>query len=435
MNNSIWTSTASLPSFDVLKGEVHTEVLIIGGGLCGILCAYFLQQLGIDYLLVEGSTIGSGITKNTTAKITSQHGLIYDRLLKVRGRELASLYLWENEKALHTYRELAQTIPCDFETRDAYVYTLKDLRKIENEIRTVNSLGLKAEFAETPMLPLHTLGAIRFPGQAQFHPLKFLSAIAKDLHIFEHTFIRDLAEHTAWFDGGKITADKIIVTTHFPFLNKHGSYFLKLYQHRSYVLALDGAADVKGMYLDEARDGLSFRNHGRFLLLGGGSHRTGGTGGNFAELRSFAADAYPRAREANAWATQDCMSLDGVPYIGPYSKHTPTLYVASGFNKWGMTSSMMAAQLLCDLVTEKENPSNILFSPSRSMLKPQLLVNGGVATTNFLKPTKKRCPHMGCALSWNPQEHSWDCACHGSRFEADGRLIDNPATGNIELDK
>ena len=241
---SIWTSTVTMPHFPTLNEDVQTDVLIIGGGMACLLCAHQLQQAGVSCMVVEASFLASGITKNTTAKITSQHGLIYRTLVKRLGVEQARRYWQANQDALNALRRLCQQIDYDF-------------------------------------------------------------------------------------------------------------------------------------------------------------------------------------------STQDCMTLDGIPYIGQYSARTPNLYVATGFNKWGMTSSMVAARLLTDLITGKDNPDASLFSPSRSILRPQLGINAWEATRNLLTPTPKRCPHMGCALKWNPQEHSWDCPCHGSRFTEDGKLIDNPATGDL----
>lgn len=434
MLQSIWKDTQKMPRFKPLQGDIKTDVLIIGGGMCGILTAYFLKLAGVDYVLAEGNTIGSGTTQNTTAKITSQHSLIYDQLIRTAGWEKAFLYLQANEKALKKYRELAQKIDCDFEEKDAFVYSMFDRKKIEREVEAVNALGFPAEFCEELPLPFQTEGAVKFPAQAQFHPLKFLAGIAEGLNIYEHTWIRNLSPHTAWSEHGKITANDIIITTHFPFLNRHGNYFLKLYQHRSYVIALENAADVNGMYLDESKSGMSFRNEKELLLLGGGSHRTGKSGGNWTELREFAAECYPSAREKYAWAAQDCMSLDTRPYIGRYSKNTPHLYVASGFNKWGMTLSMAAGMMLSELIVAGKQEWEEVFSPSRSIWKPQLFLNGIETAVNFLNPSMRRCPHLGCALKWNPQEHTWDCPCHGSRFEQDGRLIDNPATGDAKVE-
>lgn len=433
MAESVWTESVKMPQFNKLRGSIKTDILIIGGGMCGILCAYFLKQKGIDYVLVEADTIGCGITKNTTAKITSQHGLIYQKIIKSEGMEKAKLYLDANESAIKKYRDISKNIDCDFEEKDAYTYSLSDRKKIEDEVKCVDSLGIKAEFVENLKLPFKTKGAVKFSNQAQFNPLKFIAAIAKNLNIYEHTFIKDISEHEAWSENGKITAEKIIVATHFPFINKHGSYFLKLYQHRSYCIALENAQDVDGMYVDETEKGMSFRNYKDLLFVGGGDHRTGKDGGNYDELRKFKLKYYPNAEEKYFWATQDCMSLDSIPYIGYYSKNTPNLYVATGFNKWGMTSSLVSAMILSDMVIGIENKYSSVFSPSRSIVKPQLFVNGMQALKNLLTPSTKRCPHMGCALKWNKAEHTWDCPCHGSRFEEDGTLIDNPSTGNIKI--
>lgn len=429
---SLWNKTWEQPNFPAQDGDMNTDVLIIGGGLAGVLCAHRLHGAGVSYVLAEAETICSGITQNTTAKITSQHSLIYDKLISQFGIERARQYLIANEAALQTYRELCQNIDCGFEEKAAYTYSLDDRRKLERELNALEKLHFPAEWVDELPLPFPIAGAVRFLRQAQFHPLKFVSAIAKGLHIYEHTRVRELIGTTAVTNHGRIHAKKIIVTTHFPFLNKHGSYFLKLYQRRSYVIALHGAPDVDGMYLDEAPNGMSFRNYENLLLIGGGGHRTGKNGGGWQELRDFARRYYPQAEEKYYWATQDCMSLDGVPYIGPYSAFTTNLYVATGFNKWGMTTSMVSAMILSDLVQEKENPNQEVFSPTRSILHPQLAVNGWEAVVSLLTPTAKRCPHLGCALKWNALEHTWDCPCHGSRFTKDGKLIDNPATGNLK---
>ena len=429
---SIWEQTARLPQFDALTGGVQTDVLIIGGGMAGILCAYFLEQAGVDYLLLEADRICGGVTGNTTAKITSQHGLIYSRLAREFGLEAARLYLEANEAALARYRSLCREIDCDFQEQDAYVYSLGRRDKLENEVAVLEQLGVPARLVSDLPLPIPAAGAVRFPGQAQFHPLRFIAAIARGLRVHEHTKVLSLRDGEAVTSGGTVRAGKVVAATHFPLLNRHGSYFLKLCQHRSYVLALRGAPELEGMYVDEAEDGLSLRSYHGLLLLGGGGHRTGKKGGGWAELSAVAQRAYPNAREAARWATQDCMSLDGVPYIGQYSARTPGLFVAAGFNKWGMTSSMAAAMLLADLVRGRDNPYAALFSPSRSILRPQLAANALEAAASLLTPTVPRCPHMGCALKYNRQEHSWDCPCHGSRFAQDGRLLDNPAM--VEID-
>lgn len=426
---SIWQKTAQLPRFAALQGNKKTDVLIIGGGIAGILTAYYLKQAGIDSILVEKGQLCQGTTSYTTGKITTQHGLVYHKLCKRWGIEGAQKYFTANQSALESYRRLCGQISCDFETKDNYVYTFDNEALLERELTVLGKMGVKVEFCRDLPLPVATAGAIKFPEQAQFHPLKFLAEIVKDLTIYENTFVKEMRGNTAVTDHGSIHGKTVIVTTHFPFINKHGSYFLKLYQHRSYVIAYENAQDVRGMYVDDSHAGLSFRNYGKYLLLGGGGHRTGKKGGNWEGLRQFAGQHYPRAQQICRWAAQDCMSLDDVPYMGRYSNRTGRLFVATGFNKWGMTGAMVAAQLLCEMVQGKENAYGDIFLPSRSICRPQLLVNGFESVTNLLSFTGKRCPHLGCALKWNPAEHSWDCACHGSRFDENGRVLDNPANG------
>lgn len=430
---SIWTENALLPHFGALEGDVKTDVLIIGGGITGLMCAYFLEEKGIDYILVEGRTICEGVTKNTTAKITSQHGLVYKKMLDSIGMEKARMYLEANQEAVSMYYRLCKDIACDFEKKTAYVYSLDNRQILEDEAEVLHRMGSDAYVTEVSELPFPTVGAVCFEHQAQFHPLKFISHIARNLKIYEHSFVREFVEHTAVTDHGKITFDRAVFATHFPIDNKHGMYFLKMYQNRSYVIALKNAVKMNGMYIDEAKGGMSFRGYGDYLLLGGGAHRTGKKGGCWQELRDFAGRYYPSSTEEYYWAAQDCMTLDGIPYIGPYSGNMPDCYVATGFNKWGMTSSMMAGMILSDMIAGKENPYAQVFCPSRSMMKPQLFINGWEAVTNLLTVARKRCPHLGCALKWNEVEHTWDCPCHGSRFDEDGNLLNNPANGGLKI--
>ena len=429
---SLWRENAQLPAFAPLETDLRTDVLVIGGGMAGILCAHMLREAGVDCALVEARNICGGVTQNTTAKLTVQHGLIYHKLLKSLGREGAQMYLRANQRALEAYRGLCTGLDCDFEERDNYVYSRNDPALLDRELTALQSLGVPARLVKSLPLPLQSAGAVCVPDQAQFHPLKFVASLAEGLRIHENTRVLELAPGLARTARGSIRAKRIIVATHFPMLNKHGLYFLKMYQHRSYVLALENAPELQGMYVDEAEVGMSFRNAQNLLLLGGGDHRTGKRGGGWRELADFARIHYPQARIRCRWATQDCMTLDGVPYIGQYSPRTPDLYVLTGFNKWGMTGAMAGALLLRDMLLDRTPDWAEVFSPARSMLHKQLFINAGEAVVNLLTPTAPRCPHMGCALKYNSQEHSWDCPCHGSRFAEDGALIDNPATGNLK---
>lgn len=430
---SIWQSSVKMPDFPRLNKDVKTDVLIIGGGIAGILTAYFLKENGIDCVVCEKERICGNTTQNTTAKITYQHGLIYSKIAKEFSLDTAKLYLQANKAAFDKYADLCADMDCDYEIKDNYVYSRDNRQALEEELSILKNIYYDAEFCENIPLPFQTQGAIKFKNQAQFNPLKFLSEIAKKLNIYENTFIRETGENTAITDKAKIEAENIIVATHFPIINKHGFYYLKLYQHRSYMLALENAQNVNGMYVDESKTGMTFRNYKDYLILGGGGHRTGKDGGNWKELEAFASIHYPSADIKYMWAAQDCISLDGMPYIGRYSPKTNNLFVASGFNKWGMTGSMLSAMILSDMIAGKENEYAEIFNPSRSILRPQLALNGFEAVKNLLTVSKKRCPHLGCALKWNAAEHSYDCPCHGSRFSQSGKVLNNPANEDLKM--
>ena len=421
-----------MPRFPRLEGDLRTDVLIVGGGLAGLLCAWNMTRAGIDCTLIEEHSIMHGVSGRTTAKITSQHGLVYGKLLKTFGPERTGMYWQANEEALALYRELAKTADFDYETKNNYIYATEGTAQLEAEMAAYDALKIPAIWETSLPLPFPVSGALCFANQAQFHPLKFAAHISQGLKIYENTKALSFFGNQVQTPKGIITAEKVVIASHFPMLNKHGAYFLKLYQQRSYVIALENAGNADGMYLDCRENGLSVRSAGDWLLLGGGGHRTGKPGLGWRLPENTAAKYYPQAKTVARWATQDCMTLDGMPYIGQYSKATPDLYVATGFQKWGMSTAMVAAGILTDLIQGRDNSYAALFSPQRSMLHKQLFINGIDSAVNLLRPTRPRCPHLGCALRWNAMEHSWDCPCHGSRFDKDGKVLNNPATDDLK---
>lgn len=239
---------------------------------------------------------------------------------------------------------------------------------------------------------------------------------------------------------GTIKAANIVFATHYPFINVPGFYFLRQHQERSYVLALQVRKELEGMYYSVDKNGLSLRSAGEILLLGGAGHRTGKCKcESYAYLRKMAQLYYPEAEEIMAWSAQDCMPHDGIPFIGRYSVFRPYWYVATGFHKWGMSSSMIAARIISRNILGLEGEKEFaVFSPQRLLVRASfknLLVDVRESikglSKGLLRSKRKRCPHMGCALEWNPEENSWDCPCHGSRFHHTGELEDNPAQRDL----
>lgn len=474
---SIWTKTVSLPEFPALEGHIKTDVAIIGGGLAGILTADLLRKEGAEVVVVEANRIGSGQTGGTTAKLTAQHGLKYGQLIKDLGANAARQYAQANLRAVERLRQQVSEwdIDCDFTDCTAFLYTVGAPGALQEEYSACKSLDMDVFLTQDTELPF-SAQALGLRNQARFHPLKLLAALAGGLPIYEHSRVLEAEAHQIKTEQGTVTAETIIFTCHFPFINMPGYYFARQHQERSYVLALEGASALRDVYLGVDEDKLSFRSWGKYLLLGGGGHRTGDNrqGGKYDLLRQAARRYWPDCRTAGAWSAQDCMPMDGVPYIGQYAESRPNWLVATGFQKWGMSSAVIAAEILSDLAMGRTPMAdNAVFSPQRfragasakqlaedaacsilglgrRMLEPGRISaeelpagHGGVVELNgekmgvyrdengevFAVPIK--CPHLGCQLEWNPDEKSWDCPCHGSRFDYRGKLLEGPAQTDL----
>ncbi len=439
---SIWHKSVTLPEFPALSGEESVPVAIIGGGMAGLLTAHVLRERGIRALVLEAGRICSGQTGRTTAKITSQHDLIYADLIDHLGEDTAAQYARANEEAIADYARIIEEgrIDCDFARCDAFLYSRTEATPLEQEVQAARHLGIAADFTRESELPFEIAGAVRFREQARFHPLKFLRAVVDGLDIRENTRVLSVEDDRIYTDRGTVQAEHIVFASHYPFVNVPGFYFARMHQERSYVLALENAWLPKDYYLGVDADGLSFRAAEGCLLLGGGSHRTGENpdGGKYDALCDAAQRLFPGSREVARWSAQDCVTVDHIPCIGQYARSQPRWYVATGFAKWGMTSSMAAAKIIAGMIAGDVPDFAEVFSPQRQVIsmdnmKP-LMNEAGHAIRNLAKVTPApRCRHLGCELTWNPDEETWDCPCHGSRFGPDGSLIDGPAQEKCDI--
>lgn len=473
---SIWCKDIELKERKPLPGNTSADIVVIGAGMAGILTAYLLKQQGKNVIILEADRIAGGQTKNTTAKITSQHGLIYDKLIRKYGRKKARLYARANEEAIQKFQQIVEQnhIDCDFQRIPAFLYSTQEEELLRKEAEAAARLGLPVSFQESSSLPFSTVGAVRFENQAQFHPLKFIQGIAEHLVIYENTMVYSVRGHKIYTNRGLVTAERIVFATHYPFLIIPGFYFIRQHQERSYIVAFSGAGKLEGVYYSIDEQGLSLRTEQDLLLVGAGGHRTGKNeaGGKYEYIRKQAERYFPEGREVAHWSAQDCVTHDMLPLIGAYSIFRPYWYVATGFQKWGMTLSMVSAMIICNEICGIPHPYGKLFTPWRChplVSAPKLAVDlgtsikgllagyhlfscdreedleyghGGIVRKGFRRygcyrdeqgkfhRISLRCPHMGCELLWNPDEKSWDCPCHGSRFDYDGRLIDNPAREN-----
>ena len=479
MIDSVWTKKVP-PRYPPLEGDIHTEAAVIGGGMAGVLTARLLREAGVDTVLLEAGRIGGGQTGGTTAKVTAQHGDKYRQLLSSLGPEAAGQYAAAQRQAVEDYDALIRRagIRCQWERCPSWL-TAGEEAPLREELEACRALGLPAEYQPAPELPFPAAGAVELPGQGRFHPLEFLYGAAQGLRICEDTRVLRAEENRLRTQRGAVSCRYVVFADHYPFPKVPGYYFLRLHQERSYVLALEGAKAPPAMVYRLEPNGkvLSLRPNGKTLLLGGEGHLTGEDreGGRYAALERRAAELFPGCRVTKRWSAQDCIPLDGVPYIGAFSPARPGWFVATGFGKWGMTNSMAAARIIRGLVTGLPEPWSGVFSPQRFRLSAsaQTLAENSIQAAKglgrrFLAPPRgiadhlpkghggiveaegrklgvyrdgtgevflvePRCPHLGCQLEWNPDEKSWDCPCHGSRFDYRGNLLDGPAQEGLEV--
>ncbi|HYG12232.1 MAG TPA: FAD-dependent oxidoreductase [Pyrinomonadaceae bacterium] len=491
---SLWIATTPETNFPALAGDLSVDVAVIGGGIAGIATAYLLKQAGATVAVVEAGRVVQSVTGNTTAKITSLHGLIYDHLISEFGEEKARIYADAQESAKELIASLVAqlNIDCDFRRAPAYTYTLdeQELEQITREVDAAKKLGLPASYTEETDLPFPVRAAVRFDNQAQFHPRKYLLALAEQIpgggsHVFEQTRVLDVEDADPCLvktEHGTLKARSVVVATHFPYPDPN-IYFAAMYPTRSYVLGCRLNSPVpQGMYVSTGTPHNSIRNNpyegGEIVMLGGEHHKTG-QGGDIREryqrLEQWARANFDVASVEFRWSTQDNNTVDKVPYIGKLSSGSERLYVATGFAGWGMTNSHVAAQLLSDMILGRDNHWIKLFDPSRfkpvtsardfirenmnvaqefmsdRISTPELndlgdLPTGGGSVVEWkgervaiykddggkVYSCSAVCTHMGCIVHWNSAEKSWDCPCHGSRFNYDGKVIQGPANRNLE---
>lgn len=494
---SMWRHTTSLPSYPTLEQDIETDVAIVGAGITGITTAYLLIKAGLRVTILETGNILDGTTGYTTAKITAQHGLIYDNLIRYFGEEGARLYFDANKEALSfiasTVRE--HGIDCQFKEQPSYLYADSDqqLEKLHREWLAYDKLKLPGEWVKELPIPVEAKGAIVMPGQAQFHPLEYLVKLVNYITehgavIYENTTLENKVEDIG---EGKlrlrtsgehyISCRYAVSASHFPFSDGGGLYFTRVHPERSYVIAAETDTPLgEGMYINCGDPKRSLRsaelNGKKVILIGGESHKTGKsdcTIKRYEDLEKFGNEHFGIQSIPYRWSAQDLVTIDGVPYIGPITSSHPNMFVATGFGKWGMTSSTLSAHLITDLILDKDNRYAGLFTPSRFKANPGIknltVQNADVAKewvtgkieTIYLKPddlvpgqgavVKHRgkragayrddkgliymvdttCTHLGCEVEWNSAELSWDCPCHGSRFDYKGFVIEGPATDNL----
>ena len=483
MEKSLWIVDSCETNYPELKEDINAEVCIIGGGIVGAITAYLLEKNGVNVVVLEKNKICMGVTANSTAKLTSQHGLFYKYLENENGLNFAKKYLESNEEGIKLAEKIIkeETIDCDYEKKDAYVFVTneRELKKIEEEIDVLKRINYDAELEKNIDIPVEKcLGAVKFKNQAQFNSRKYVIELFKIVSklggkIYENSKVENIQHDNAAYNISancyNVKAKNVVISTHYPIKNFPGMYFSKMYQDKSYAIAVDTKQDeneiIDGMFIQSCDPVISFRTakykDKNLLIVAGSGHRTGQAEGkiedSFVNLENYIKKYYPNAETKFKWSTEDCVTLDKVPYIGQFSNLLPNMYVATGFKKWGMSTSHVAGKLISDLILGKENEYVDIYKATRlepiknikefgNMLKEStysLLINkikpakdilekiplgdGGIVEIDGDKvgiyktddgeifAVKPYCGHLGCLVSWNNLEKTWDCPCHGSR--------------------
>ncbi len=503
MEKSLWIEDSIKTNYPKLEKNIETEVCVIGGGIVGAVTAYLLSKEGVNVTVLEKNRICMGVTANSTAKLTSQHGLFYNHLKKEYGVEFEKKYLESNEEGIRLAKKIVndEKIECDFEIKDSYVFATneEELEKVKQEIEVLKEIGFEAEFVEKINIPIEKcLGAIKFKDQAQFNSRKYVIQLFERASklgtiIYENSKVEEIKYDEGIYKisvaENIVKANKVVLATHYPIKNFPGMYFTKMYQDKSYAIAVDindgKKKMIDGMFIQSCNPVISFRTaryKGKELLIVAGSgHKTGQANEKIEEIfynmENYIKKYYPNSKTLFRWSTEDCISLDKIPYIGKFSKLLPNMYVATGFKKWGMSTAHVAGKLIKDLILKIDNKFADIYKATRvepiknikelgNIIKEStysLVINkiktapceyenikkgeGGIVEINgenigiykrddgSVFAVKPYCGHLGCLVEWNNLEKTWDCPCHGSRYDYSGKEIMEPTVKDMEIVK
>jgi glycine/D-amino acid oxidase-like deaminating enzyme/nitrite reductase/ring-hydroxylating ferredoxin subunit len=475
-SGSCWTATARPTDYPALEGSIHAEAVVVGAGIVGLTTALRLCEGGREVVVLEGLSAGGQVTGRSTAKITTQHALIYRHLIDTLGLALAQDYADANRAGARQVREwaLAFDIACDLEEKPAYTYTQNPARRgeIEAEADAARRLGLEADVLDRAPLPFDTAGALVFPDQAQFNPAMYLVGLAEAIaarggRIFEQSRVREIGEASRWravTDNGTVHAEHVVVATNMTIKSPVG--MANRTQPRSHVAMayrVDDPLAVDGMFIgidDPTRSIRMGRDaEGPLLVALGPKFNTGQDGDvarRFVELDHWSRANLPVGETVWRWCNEDCDTPDRVPYAGtPDLEKAPGFHIATGFNAWGISNGTAAGMMIADLICGRSSPWQKLYDPTRPypedfhengdsqsiMASAEDIApgEGGVIVrgekkiaawrdeSGELHAVSATCTHKGCTVTWNNAERTWDCPCHGSIFAADGSVIHGPA--------
>lgn len=431
--------------YPVLRGRRSADAAVVGGGLTGLTTALWLSRAGLRVAVVEAARLGSGASGCCAGIVSLAGGLCYARLEKRRGSQAAAAYAQTQACAFRAVRELAREQGPSSGWRDADVRVTAEgadgAQLLEREAKAMRRAGLAATSGAASLCPMPAGAALTLKDMGTLNPmryLRYLSAEASRLgvKIFEESRVTSLETNIVYTERGSVQAPYIIIATGYPVVNTPGWYFLKMQQRQGWLMPLEGAVRFEGVYMAaDGRYALRELRDGALLMLGGGPV---GARGNRAVRETFLrryAPALGCRQPAGIYGGVECVTADGLPFIGPYSRKTPNLFVATGYGGRGLVGSMAAAQAISARILGLPGEGYEIYSGQRGALPPRLLMEmagrfaGGLAA----RPWAPRCPHLGCRLVYDAQARIWECPCHGSRFDDIGRVLTGPAVHDAQV--
>jgi glycine/D-amino acid oxidase-like deaminating enzyme/nitrite reductase/ring-hydroxylating ferredoxin subunit len=482
---SLWLQTIpTAPGYEPLRGQHQAAVAVIGGGIAGLTTALLLARRGVGVVLLEAERVGAGVSGNNTAKVTALQSTMYSTVERDHGAKAAAGYAAAATVGVELVSTLAEPINCDLHRAPAatFAYTADEQDTVRAEADAAERAGLPVEWVDQLELPFPTFGAVRLPDQIVLHPAKYIRGLAAAFaaeggRVFEHSRVIEVsptAPYQVRTADGAVAAEHVVVATHYPTLDR-GLFFARLDVERSYCVAarLRSGTPPEDLAISVGSPAWSFSRHGDHLIVGGQSHSAGERGidvTRYTALADFAHRYFDVAEVTHRWSAQDPKAYDALPMVGSYLPRVSRLWVATGFAKWGLATGTVAGEVLADRITGTDNLHADLFSPHRVSLRaaPTLLRQNVQVAKNLIGDRmvpadaadiddvavdqarvlpdglgKKgvyrdragrvhvvslRCTHLGCLLRFNGAERSWDCSCHGSRFDVDGAVLEGPAT-------
>jgi glycine/D-amino acid oxidase-like deaminating enzyme/nitrite reductase/ring-hydroxylating ferredoxin subunit len=479
---SLWLAALPDVSYPAPSDERSFDVLVLGGGITGLTTALLLKRRGARVAVVEADRVASGVSGNNTAKVTALQSTMLTSIGRTRGTEVADEYAARSLAAVELVAELAadEGIDCDLERRDACTVAVRDedLEAVELEFEAARHAGLPVELTATVDLPYPVAGAVRLPDQIAFHPVKYVSGLAAAVdgggsRVFERTRAVSVAQGSpvrVETTRGPLFGDRVVVATHYPIWDR-GLYFARMEANRSYcVAARVRGGPARGMSITTGPETWSYSSAGELMIVLGQGHPAGARGvdrSRYDAVEGHLREHWDVVEVTHRWSAQDPTPYDHTPMIGTYTPGNSNMYVASGYSKWGLTGGTMAAAVLSEQLGGGRGTD--AFSPHRVSPKglPQLarmnakvgvdlvadrLVPGQISSAAELAPgsagvvrsgvdrtgvyrdpdgglhaVSMRCTHLGCLVRFNAAEVSWDCPCHGSRFDVDGEVLEGPA--------